>query len=278
VTVALSGDGGDELFGGYTRYGLGRRVWKKVELVPRPLRAAAGRAIAAPPPALWEGAFRLAAPFLARKNRERRWAAELLKLGSILGSAGAEEYYLNLVSQWPPEETLVEGLPDGLPSALEGFESVGLRDFTAWMMLTDFRTYLPDDILVKVDRASMGVSLEARVPYLDPRVIEFAMRLPMTCKVRDGEEKWILRQVLQRHVPRALFDRPKQGFALPLGAWLRGPLRDWAEALLAEGRLRASGLRPEPVRRRWAEHLAGRADAAHPLWCVLMYQAWTESR
>jgi asparagine synthase (glutamine-hydrolysing) len=124
----------------------------------------------------------------------------------------------------------------------------------------------------------MGVSLEARVPYLDPRVIEFAMRLPMTCKVRDGEEKWILRQVLQRHVPRALFDRPKQGFALPLGAWLRGPLRDWAEALLAEGRLRASGLRPEPVRRRWAEHLAGRADAAHPLWCVLMYQAWTESR
>ena len=173
--------------------------------------------------------------------------------------------------------------PDGLVSG--GVEPPGpftdprewarLPDFERRMMYLDLVTYLPDDIMVKVDRAAMSVSLETRAPFLDPRVVEFAWRLPLAQKIRGGQGKWLLRQLLYRHVPRHLVERPKMGFAVPVGAWLRGPLRDWAEALLDERRLRADGyFNPGPIRQRWHEHLGGRRNRADELWSVLMFQAW----
>jgi asparagine synthase (glutamine-hydrolysing) len=146
------------------------------------------------------------------------------------------------------------------------------------MMVLDSLTYIPDDILVKVDRAAMGVSLETRVPFLDARVIEFAWRLPFGYKLRDGQSKWPLRQILYRHVPRELIERPKHGFGIPIGAWLRGPLKDWAEMLLDPRRLKDLGyFRPEPIRQRWADHLSGKVNGEHHLWDVLMFQAWLEA-
>jgi asparagine synthase (glutamine-hydrolysing) len=196
----------------------------------------------------------------------------------VLESESSDALYHRLVAHWDNPSSLVIGgfepptlLKEHAP-ALPGLDNIQR------MMALDMLTYLPDDILVKVDRAAMGVSLETRVPFLDHRVVEFAWRLPQSLKLRDGQTKWILRQVLYRHVPRALIERPKMGFGVPIGTWLRGPLRDWAESLLDETRLRQEGFfRPEPIRQKWKEHLSGQRNWQYHLWDVLMFQAWLET-
>jgi asparagine synthase (glutamine-hydrolysing) len=183
------------------------------------------------------------------------------------------------MSHWAnPGDIVLQG--DEPPNYFNSGESAaGISGYFESMMLSDTLNYLPDDILVKVDRAAMGVSLETRVPLLDHRVVEFAWRLPLHMKVRNGQGKWVLRQVLDKYVPRELIERPKMGFGVPIDSWLRGPLRDWAESLLDESRLRSEGFfNPGPIRKKWAEHLSGQRNWQYHLWDVLMFQAWLEEQ
>ena len=198
-------------------------------------------------------------------------------MGKVLGARSPEDAYLALVSHWAHPEEVVLGSGEQETIASDPSTWPGLSGITEQMLWLDLVGYLPDDILTKVDRAAMSVSLETRVPFLDRSVLDLAWRLPMDVKLREGTTKWILRQVLYRHVPQALVDRPKMGFGLPIGPWLRGPLRPWAEDLLAEPRLRRQGLLdPAPIRRAWQLHLTGRQDLAYELWDVLMLQAWID--
>lgn len=271
VTVSLSGDAGDELFCGYTRYQMTAGLWGKVSRLPRPLRQTAARLITAVPLAAWNR--------LGRVMHTPRVGDKLHKGTALLGSCNVADLYRGMVSHWHDPAGVVLGATE--PVTLlprEAFGLPGLGDVER-MMAWDMLTYLPDDILVKVDRAAMGVSLETRVPFLDHRVVEFAWSLPLAYKLRGGVTKWPLRQVLYRHVPRELIERPKMGFGVPIDHWLRGPLRDWVETLLAEPRLRAEGyFNPEPIRRKWAEHLSGQHNWQHHLWDVLMFQAWLEDQ
>jgi len=272
VAVALSGDGGDELFGGYNRYRLAQRFWRTLSMLPQPIRRGFAQGLRAMPPDRWSRLFDILPP----QMRPRQAGDKLHKLASILALDDVGALYRRLVTQWDPS-TVTPGVVE--PKGLLWDTTLG-SDFPGSlerMQFLDLVTYLPDDILTKVDRASMAVALEARVPLIDHRVVEFAWRIPRRDLVRDGLSKWPLRQVLYRHVPRALIERPKTGFSIPLGEWLRGPLRDWAEGLLAEARLRDAGLvDPAPVRRAWHEHLAGTHNWQHPLWGVLMLEAWRE--
>ena len=279
VTVALSGDGGDELFGGYTRYAVTAGLWDRIAGIPRPLRSAAARAIAAVPSSAWTKLGHAAGGMLPRIARFDRLGDKVHKGAPLLGSRSAEELYGGIVSLWRDPQSLVVGAAEppsqatGAAAALRGLGTIER------MMALDMLGYLPDDILAKVDRAAMAVSLETRVPYLDRDVVEFAWRLPLDLKIRGGETKWILRRLLYRHVPRELIERPKMGFGVPIGAWLRGPLRDWAESLLDERKLREGGyLRAEPIRQAWQDHLGGRIDQQYRLWGVLMFQSWLEAQ
>jgi asparagine synthase (glutamine-hydrolysing) len=269
VTVSLSGDAGDELFGGYNRYQMTARLWGKLQRVPKPLRGAAAAVITALPPARWDslGCFLSVA----------RLGDKLHKGAALLGHTTVAELYRGMVSHWPEPDALVLGAHEPA-SVLTGSQPTlqGLNEVER-MMALDMLSYLPDDILAKVDRAAMGVSLETRVPMLDHRVVEFAWSLPLDYKLRGGVTKWPLREVLYRHVPRELIERPKMGFGVPIDLWLRGPLRDWAENLLSESRLRQEGFfNPLPIRQKWAEHLSGHRNWQHHLWTVLMFQAWLE--
>jgi len=272
VTVSLSGDGGDELFGGYYRYFTGHRVWNAIRRVPRPLRSVAARSLAAMATPRWDALFQR---WMPRNLRQNRAAERFQKLARILPSASEDAMYFELLSQW--RNVVLGGSEPALP--LDDRSSwPPLQDPVERMMYFDQVSYLPDDILVKVDRASMAVSLEAREPLLDHRLVELAWSLPLSMKIRNGEGKWLLRRVLNRYVPRELMERPKMGFGVPIGQWLRGPLRDWAEELLNENRLRQEGfLDAGPVRAAWTAHLAGRGDWQHYLWTVLMFQAWSET-
>jgi asparagine synthase (glutamine-hydrolysing) len=277
VTVSLSGDGGDELFGGYNRYRWVPGVWRQASRIPRPLRGAAAGLLTSRSPEAWQRLLRRAGPLAPRTADHRLAGDKLHKLAGVLGLDSPEAIYLDLVSHWKQPNALVRGASE-LPTAVtDPGQWADVPGVVEHMMYLDLVTYLPGDILVKLDRASMGVSLEGRVPLLDHRVVELAWRVPMDLKIRDGQTKWLLRQVLYRYVPRQLIERPKMGFGVPIDRWLRGPLRDWAETLLAADRLSADGyLDPAQVRDRWAEHLSGRRDWQYHLWDVLMFQAWLD--
>lgn len=279
VTVSLSGDGGDELFGGYTRYALGERVWNRISRVPPPVRRMAAAAIGMVSPRGWDRAidpvaalFGSNAPFPVSGHR-------LHRLKAALASDRFEEMYRALVSQWQRPEAVVPGASEPVTVLTDVDAGTAMPDTLGRMMYLDAVSYLPDDILVKLDRASMGVALESRVPFLDHRIVEFAWSLPRRMRLRDGKGKWILRQLLGRYVPAALFERPKMGFGVPIDVWLRGPLREWAEAMLSERRLAGEGFFDPPgIRQKWAEHLSGKYDRQHFLWSVLVFQAWLESQ
>lgn len=274
VTVALSGDGGDELFCGYDRYRQGAALMRVVNTVPRPVRTAASYAARTLPKAFWDTVLN---PFLQVASGKEPNGQRLHRLADYARSGSVEELHRKLVSRWRfPEAVVIDGRePAGLLTPGK-FNFGALRDAERMMML-DMLTYLPDDILTKVDRASMWSSLECRAPFLDHRVVEFAWSLPFDMKQRGGQSKWALRQILYRHVPRELVDRPKMGFEVPIAAWLRGPLRSWAEALLAPQRLQRDGFfHVAPLRRKWDEHISGVCNWGPQLWNVLMFQSWLD--
>ncbi len=278
VTVSLSGDGGDELFGGYNRYFWAKDLWRRLGWAPTPLRSALAGMLTSAGPAAWDRVFRLLRPLTPASLRYQNPGDKVHKLAQILALRDPEQVYLGLVSLWKQPEQLVLGSHEPATVLTDPAGRPDLAEFEHRMMQLDTLTYLPDDILVKVDRAAMGVSLETRVPLLDHRVVEFAWRLPLHMKIRGGESKRLLRSLLYRHVPAELIDRPKMGFAIPLADWLRGPLRDWSETLLAESRLRGEGyFDPDLVQRHWKEHLSGQRNWSYYLWNVLTFQAWLEA-
>jgi asparagine synthase (glutamine-hydrolysing) len=275
VTVSLSGDGGDELFAGYNRHVLAERLWRRMRFFPRGIRTAAAGAIRSIAPETLERSIDLSGLWRSRQVGSAGIGAKLHKLASILDVREPAEMYSRLVSHWAKPTAVVLHATELATLVSDRTAWPALPSLTELMMYLDLVTYLPDDILVKVDRASMAYALEARVPLLDHRLVEFAWQLPLHQKLRGGVSKWLLREVLYRHVPRALIDRPKKGFAIPLDAWLRGPLRDWAESLLDESRLRREGyFDPKPIREKWATHLSGSADCQYELWDILMFQSW----
>jgi len=284
VTVALSGDAGDELFGGYNRYFWGPRIWSRLSKLPYAVRRALGVAITGVPIAAWDALSRPVNALLPGSRGIARLGDKAHKLAARLrGVRNLDDLYLSLVSEWQDPAAVVRGEGAAAviepPSLLEDpLPDTGVPDGQLRMMYRDSMTYLPDDILCKVDRAAMATSLETRVPFLDHRVAELAWRLPLDMKIRGNEGKWALRQVLYKYVPRKLIERPKAGFGIPVGQWLRGPLRPWAESLLNEQRLQSEGyFYPAPIRQRWREHVSGQRDHTHSLWAVLMFQAWLES-
>ena len=273
VTVALSGDGGDELFGGYNRYVYGTRVLPRVDRIPRPLRLAVAAGVRCVPSGAWD---RLAAlSTIVPGLPASRVGERIGKLTHVMAASSVGDMYCSLLSAWQRPAHLANHHPtidDVNASVLDAAEPVELLDR---MMLADQMTYLPDDLLAKLDRASMAVSLEVRAPLLDHRVVEFSWRLPRRFKLRDGIGKWILRQVLYRRVPKAIVERPKMGFSVPIDRWLRGPLRGWADGFLNLTELRRAGLpNPTEIIRSWRDLQAGRAANGTRVWAVIMFQAW----
>ena len=275
VTVSLSGDGGDELFGGYGRYFLMKRVWNSMRPFPKPLRHAMSRMIASVPPETIDKMYKLASPLVPRNKRSFPAGDKAHKLAGVLGAESQERIYMHALTHWDNPSAVVNGACE--PDTVRRFmhEAQWLPSMEEIMMLTDTVHYLPDDILAKVDRASMAVSLEARVPILDHRVVEFAWKLPMRFKIRDGKGKWALRQVLYKYIPAAMIERPKMGFGVPIDSWLRGELREWAEDLLSVESLERHGLfNVEAIRTKWQEHASGSRNWQYLLWDVLVFQDW----
>ena len=280
VTVSLSGDGADEVFGGYNRYFLGKRIWDGICRIPLPVRRQLSRFVRGMPLSTLELAMKVASPLLPQHIAQTASADRILKFAAILDSRTPSEMYSRLVSHWRNSGSVVRGVAPGCSLEwMDARNTIESDDMVIQMMFADLLTYLPDDILVKVDRAAMAVSLETRIPFLDHRLLEFAWTLPATMKVRNQQGKWLLRQVLYKYVPRELIERPKTGFGVPIGLWLRGPLRAWAEELLDAGRLASQGFfDPAPIIAKWHEHLSGRRNWQYHLWDVLMFQSWLQNQ
>jgi len=271
VTVSLSGDAGDELFGGYNRYS-----WtSKIQRIPRLICKLLANCITSCSPAQWDKVYALVLPMLPKSLQICLPGDKVHKLASVLSMNSVGEIYQRLISTWMDSDQLVLGGHENSGMDDKWDTLSGFHSFEHRMMALDCVTYLPDDILCKVDRAAMGVSLETRVPFLDHRVVEYAWQLPLKMKIRDGQSKWIIRQLLYKYIPRELIERPKMGFGIPIDSWLRGPLKEWAEELLNEYRLRQECyLNPLPIRQKWAEHLSGKRNWQYHLWNVLVFQAW----
>lgn len=274
VTVCLSGDGGDELFSGYQRYFDANQTYRLMGTYPRWLQQTAKSAIQSLPHPTWKQIFRGLAPLAPGYLSAHDTADKLQRLALMLPIQDKNAFYLDVMSHWQQPEKWIHGAQ----RSIAHYPQINGGAFIPQMSAFDLVSYLPDDILVKVDRASMAVSLELRVPLLDHRLVEFAMRLPFHLKHKDGQSKWLLRQVLAQYVPLSLIDRPKMGFGVPLAKWLRGELRDWGEALLDERRLTQEGLfDAQQIRHYWEAHLSGQANWHYHLWDVLMVQAWREA-
>ncbi|MEP7151406.1 MAG: asparagine synthase (glutamine-hydrolyzing) [Nitrospira sp.] len=277
VTVVLSGDGGDELFGGYNRYLSGADVWRKIQRVPSPMRALLARSIRAVSVEQWNRLIAPIARLLTNNTWQRDPGKKLYRAAQVLAVGAPESLYLDLVSHWKDPAAIVLGAREPLTAVTDHRRGLSASEFESRMMYIDSLSYLPDDILVKVDRASMAASLEVRVPFLDHRLVEFSWRVPLAWKIRQGKGKWLLRKLLQQYVPLTLTERPKKGFGVPIDVWLRGPLREWAECLLEEKRLKDDGFfDPQQVRAKWGEHLRGPHRRDTLLWIVLMFQSWLE--
>jgi asparagine synthase (glutamine-hydrolysing) len=273
VTVALSGDGGDELFGGYNRYVYGARVLPRLNRLPGGLRQRVAAAISSVPAAAWDQLSSVTA--LVPGVLEQRLGERIHKLGEMMGAASAAEMYRSLLSAWQRPQSIVKDVRDSDDQNAHILDLTHPPDLLDRMMLADQMTYLPDDLLAKLDRASMAVSLEVRAPLVDHRVVELSWRLPHSLKLKGTMSKWILRQVLYRRVPRPLVERPKMGFSVPIDRWLSGPLRQWADALLTSDELGKGGLLdPQPIVGAWRDLLEQRRQTGTALWAVIMFQAW----
>lgn len=280
VTVSLSGDAGDELFCGYSKYHKTPKMWAKIARLPVPLRSILSATLAKTPIKVFDTLLAMANPGLKAMGRSAVSEGQLKNLALFLQCNNVDDAFHYTSSAWKNPEAIVKHA-NPIPSVffeenlmLSDFDSDPRRNF----MYLDQRTYLPDDILVKVDRCAMSVSLEGRIPMLDHRIVEFAWSLPTSLKMKEGQEKWPLRQVLYQHVPKKIIDRPKMGFGVPIDTWLRGPLRDWAEDLLDESKIKQQGfLYSKPIRKKWEEHLSGDMDWSFYIWHVLMFQQWIEA-
>lgn len=275
VAVSLSGDAGDELFSGYNRYILAQNAWKKFSFLPLQMRKKIGNYIKSRKPETLNGFYNFLDPLLPTKYKFQNFADKMHKASALLEKSTSFDLYDALITHWQSNEIVAENIH---PKTYD-FSNIEFLSFIEKMMNLDTLTYLPDDILVKVDRAAMANSLETRVPFLDHRVIEFAWGLPLSLKLNDGKGKWILREVLYKYVPKKLIERPKMGFGVPLDSWIRGPLKEWGEGLISKEALDKHGLLNQfNIEKKWNEHQSGEKNWQYLLWDVLMFQAWFEKQ